>query len=66
MDGSWTPVGVGDGYKTRDEFHRVLEVLSRPPESERIIDRMDRRFAALPGLGRLRIYRDAATLALSA
>lgn len=59
MDGSWTPVGVGDGYKTKDEFQRVLEVLSRRPESERIIDRMDRRFAALPGLGRLRIYRDA-------
>lgn len=66
MDGSWTPVGVGDGYKTRDEFRRVVEVLSRQPESERIIDRMDRRFAALPGLGRLQIYRQAATLALSA
>ena len=29
------------------------------PESERIVDRMDRRFAALPGLERLRIYRQA-------
>jgi rubrerythrin len=66
MDGSWTPVGVGDGYKTRAEFKRVVEVLSRRPESERIIDRMDRRFAALPGLGRLRIYRDASTSALAA
>src|SRR4051794_7665235 len=44
MDGAWTPVGIGDGYKTRDEFERVLEVLNRRPESERIIDRMDRRF----------------------
>jgi len=58
---AWTPVGIGDGYKTHDEFARVVEVLSRRPESERIIDRMDRRFAALPGLDRLRIYRDAAT-----
>lgn len=60
MDGSWTPVGVGDGYKTAAEFKRVVEVLNRRPESERIIERMDRRFAALPGLDRLRIYRQAA------
>jgi hypothetical protein len=65
MHGSWTPVGVGDGYKTREEFQRVLEVLGRRPGSERIIDRMDRRFAALPGLSRLHIYRDAAAPALA-
>ena len=61
LDGSWTPVGVGDGYKTAEEFQRVLEVLNARPESEKIIDRMDRRFAALPGFDRLRIYRRAAT-----
>lgn len=61
LDGSWTPVGVGDGYKTVEEFQRVLQVLNARPESERIIDRMDRRFAALPGFGRLRIYRNVAT-----
>jgi hypothetical protein len=61
MDGAWTPVGVGDGYKTAAQFQRVVEVLNRRPDSERVIDRMDRRFAALPGLDRLRIYRDAAT-----
>lgn len=61
MDGSWTPVGVGDGYKTSEEFQRVLAVLNARPESERVIDRMDRRFAQLPGLDRLRIYRRAAT-----
>ena len=61
LDGSWTPVGVGDGYKTAEEFQRVLTVLNSRPESERIIDRMDRRFAALPGFDRLRIYRQAAT-----
>jgi hypothetical protein len=61
LDGSWTPVGVGDGYKTAEEFQRVLAVLNARPESEKIIDRMDRRFAALPGFERLRIYRQAAT-----
>ncbi len=65
MDGGWTPVGVGDGYKTSEEFQRVLAVLNARPESERIIDRMDRRFARLPGLERLRIYRTAATPATS-
>jgi len=61
LDGSWTPVGVGDGYKTAEEFQRVLAVLNARPESERIIDRMDRRFSSLPGFARLRIYRAAAT-----
>jgi rubrerythrin len=60
LDGSWTPVGVGDGYKTSEEFQRVVTVLNSRPESEKIIDRMDRRFAALPGFERLRIYRQAA------
>lgn len=60
LAGSWTPVGVGDGYKTAEEFQRVLAVLNARPESERIIDRMDRRFSALPGFERLRIYRAAA------
>jgi rubrerythrin len=59
LAGSWTPVGVGDGYKTAEEFQRVLAVLNARPESERIIDRMDRRFSALPGFDRLRIYRQA-------
>jgi hypothetical protein len=63
LDGTWTPVGVGDGYKSADEFQRVLEVLNCRPESERIIDRMDRRFSRLPGFERLRIYRDAARTA---
>jgi rubrerythrin len=60
MGGSWTPVGVGDGYKTSDEFQRVLAVLISRPESEKIIDRMDSRFSQLPGLERLRIFRAAA------
>lgn len=66
LDGSWTPVGVGNGYKTAAEFQRVLEVLCARPESERIIDRMDRRFSHLPGFDRLRIFRDAARVAVRA
>ena len=62
LDGAWTPVGVGDGYKTGEEFRRVMGVLRSGPESEQIIDRMDRRFSALPGFARLRIYRRAATV----
>ena len=61
MDGSWTPVGVGDGYKTSEEFQRVLAVLNASPSSEKLIERMDRRFAQLPGLSRLRIFREATT-----
>jgi rubrerythrin len=57
LRGSWTPVGIGDGYKSAEEFRRVLAVIAARPDSERIVDRMDRRFAALPGFGRLRIYR---------
>lgn len=56
LDSSWTPVGVGDGYKTPVEFQRVVGVLNASPDSERIIGRMDRRFSALPGFDRLRIY----------
>ena len=63
MAGSWTPVGVGDGYKTAGEFGRVVDVLVRCPDSQRIIDRMDRRFSALPGLEHLRIYRHTAAAA---
>lgn len=59
MDGSWTPVGVGDGYKTSAEFQRVLAVLNASPSAGKLIDRMDRRFAQLPGLERLRIFAQA-------
>lgn len=55
---SWTPVGVGDGYKQPAEFVRVLSYLGAGPDGERIIGRMDRRFAALPGFESLSIYRD--------
>ena len=59
MDGSWTPVGVGDGYKTSAEFQRVLAVFNASPSAGKLVDRMDRRFAQLPGLERLRIFAQA-------
>jgi hypothetical protein len=59
LDGSWTPVGIGDGYKSRAEFERVLAYLGAGDDGRRLIERMDRRFAALPGFDRLQIFRDA-------
>ncbi len=59
LDGSWTPVGIGDGYKSRDEFERVLAYLGAGDDGRRAVERMDRRFASLPGFAHLRIYRDA-------
>lgn len=57
----WTPVGIGDGYKAPEEFADVLGYLGEGPDGAATIDRMDRRFAALPGFHDLRIFRDAAT-----
>ena len=57
---AWTPVGIGDGYKTREDFAAVLAHLVGPPAGDRLLDRMDRRLAALPGLDGLRIFRQAA------
>jgi hypothetical protein len=61
LDGTWTPVGIGDGYKSSEEFARVMAYLGADGEGDRTIARMDRRFAALPGFAHLRIFRDAAT-----
>lgn len=57
---AWTPVGVGDGYKSPDEFGRLLAFLARGEDGRRTIARMDRRFAGLPGLQGLTIYQSAA------
>ena len=35
--------------------------LSSTDGADRVIDRMDRRFASLPGFGDVHIYRDAVT-----
>ncbi|HVM39704.1 MAG TPA: hypothetical protein VM618_02860 [Acidimicrobiia bacterium] len=62
LRGSWTPVGIGDGYKTPEEFGRVLSYLASGPEGARAMERMDRRFAALPGFSSLRIFTSAAAV----
>lgn len=58
---AWTPVGIGEGFKTPGEFARVLRFLGDGDDGRRTITRMDNRFAALPGLDGLRIYSSAAT-----
>jgi len=58
---AWTPVGIGDGYKAPEEFAVVMRYLSSTDGADRVIDRMDRRFASLPGFGDVHIYRDAVT-----
>lgn len=60
MQHRWTPVGVGDAYKSSDDFAAVYAYLAAGEDGRRVIDRMDRRFAALPGFGALRIYTNAA------
>lgn len=60
LQGSWTPVGVGDGYKSAAEFDSVLRFLAQGDDGRRAFTRMDARFASLPGFDRLRIYEDAA------
>ncbi len=57
LDRAWSPVGVGDGYKTAAEFQQVLRVLHTGSDGERITSRMERRLASLPGFERLRLYR---------
>lgn len=53
---AWTPVGVGDGYKSPGEFRRLLDLLGADEAGRRVISRMDQRFSGLPGLDGLRIY----------
>lgn len=60
LDRSWTPVGIGDGYKSREEFNRLLSFLAAGDDGRRSLRRMDARFAQLPGFDRLRIFQDAA------
>jgi hypothetical protein len=57
---SWTPVGIGDGYKRPEEFARVLDILAPGRSKDQALGRMDARISALPGFQGLRIFRDAA------
>lgn len=65
LSGTWTPVGIGDGYKSDAEFERVLTYLASGDDGRSAIARMDRRFAQLPGFERLEIYRSAAASVLA-
>jgi rubrerythrin len=56
---SWTPVGVGEGFKPPEAFARVAAYLTAGAEGPRIVARMDRRLAALPGLAGLAVYSAA-------
>jgi hypothetical protein len=53
---SWTPVGVGDGYKRPSEFGRVLRYLSSGDAGRRAVHIMDAKISSLPGFSGLGIY----------
>ena len=59
MRRSWTPVGIGEGYKSAAEFDRVLEFLADDDAGARAIDTMDATFTRLPGFDDVRIYERA-------
>jgi len=56
---SWTPVGIGDGYKQPSEFAVVMRYLGEGADGDTTVTRMDTRFASLPGFAGVHIYRDA-------
>lgn len=58
---SWTPVGIGEGFKPPEAFAHIAGYLADGAEGRRVVARLDRRIAALPGLGGLAIYSAALT-----
>lgn len=56
---SWTPVGIGEGFKPPEAFARVAGFLAGDAEGRRVVARLDRRIAALPGLAGLTVYSAA-------
>lgn len=60
LDRTWTPVGIGEGYKSAPEFARVLAFLGSGADGQQSMARMDNRFAALPGFAGLQIYQASA------
>jgi hypothetical protein len=61
MRKAWTPVGIGDGFKSVDEFDRVLAFLLASPDGHKAITAMDGAFTRLPGFEDLPIYHRAVT-----
>ena len=59
MRRSWTPVGIGPGYKAPEEFDRVLGFLAVDEQGARTIGTMDATFTRLPGFDEVRIYQRA-------
>ncbi len=59
MRRSWTPVGIGDGYKSAEEFDAVLGYLAADAAGAQAVDTMDAAFTRLPGFGDLRIFERA-------
>jgi rubrerythrin len=59
MRRSWTPVGIGEGYKAPEDFDRVLDFLAVDEAGSRAIDTMDATFTRLPGFEDVRIYERA-------
>ena len=56
LTGAWTPVGIGDGYKSRADFDLLLRHLIPGTAGEKAITRMDARFDRLPGLADLSLF----------
>lgn len=65
MNRAWTPVGVGDGFKSAEEFDRVLVFLAADGEGATAIDAMDGAMRRLPGLQDTKIFARAAALSRS-
>lgn len=59
MRRSWTPVGIGEEYKSAQEFGRVLAFLAADDRGVRAVATMDATFTRLPGFDGVRIYRRA-------
>jgi hypothetical protein len=59
MRRSWTPVGIGDGYKTPDEFDAVLSYLAGDEAGAQAVETMDAAFTRLPGFRDVRIFERA-------
>lgn len=59
MGRSWTPVGIGDGFKEPEEFDRVLLFLATDDRGREAATTMDGAMRRLPGLGELRIFERA-------
>lgn len=59
MRRSWTPVGIGEGYKHPTEFDQVLGYLALDERGAQAVDAMDATFTRLPGFDGVRIYERA-------